>query len=803
MSIFETIDDAELFDDLPIKDEKYKKNFDRALDLKLKKAIKRTSVGDVIIVGAKLGGGKSLLVLKLLATYSPALAALSFIFLSMNHRNSDGLIRLAEDIWKDWKKAGIDIDVLKGKSHYCQKENYVKASEKYGIELSLFCKTCDFKDHQCEFWFKYNEFLQTSKSFRGVHAFLGNIVDVMFERAKYTDLVIDENPKSTIFQRCAFTEETITKFAVYAMKTMKGKCGKKVYDLLAKILDTMQLLYAYRTDKKKFNEKIKELYDKVKYDDSLSLETCSVIEGAINDIVEKITSNIKTKEDFPRHLNVFKVLSMVIEKLINKGESAEFFQYSFEHSKKCIYIHYCDLDMIRKPNARIWILDGTTSTAFWRQIYGQGRIPNENVIDDVSIVRNKFLVLQLSDGKYGMNTLTKFNKETRKWFITDEFIELYDLLKKYIIKNDGKRILIISRKAQGIQRLLYENLMVDFPDKKIHINDKSVNNEVASEITEEMMDKYDICLDYFGVSRGTNIYKDFDRAVIFGGAFPNRERVKRESIISGIDSNVLTKCETEDEMNQSWARIRPKDDKKEVLILSDVELGFVNHFKTFKMTVKELNDYFDGKPLVSSEKVDFLKKNKTIIDHVLLGTPYDEKLEGLYSFNTHLDATIKSIRKDVDHILRVVKRNKEGIDVDDISTTIDFDAKMMIDALVKLKEVHVKYYKPSMSSRKMKERVFSTKKLLDAFDEFPFHCSNTPFDGETIDDLHKKLLYILRYKMKGSGSTTAILKKLKVDGSNEKNRSNMEKILDEMVRRKILTKMIKGKGWIYNFVVEG
>lgn len=781
------------FEGFEVKKNEYRQNFNKELDNQIKTALLNSRIGSVIIVGSRLGGGKTTLVIKNLYAFTPSINPISFIFLSPTHRNSENAFNTFKDVFEeDWNNLGLDIEELKGKKHYCIDKDYMKYASRLGIQLSAFCDLCSYKDTVCEFWSKFRYLSDTSTSFRGVQAFLGNIVNVMVEKGKYTDVVIDENPKSTLFQRCMVAAKSLRRYAAFLSNMMGDYKQEDRYKLLVHLVERLHSLLLYLDDKKKFWVIHRSIYDKIREDDLLSIETCDLMLESIKIARDMAVKNKHTR-GLPRRLDIFETLSKIIRKMIDGGMDYDFFHYSFEITKTAMFLRFCDLSVIQNKMVRTWILDATTSPVFYKQIFTDS-FYDIKIIDDTSIIKNNFLVLQLNDAKYGMTSLTRYDHERNEWKPTQAFADLFDLTCRIINKNEGKQVLIVSRKAQGVQKLLKENLMERFKDKAIYAHDKPKFD--ASD--EKVIETANIALDYYSVSRGVNFYRKYSVCILFGGAFPNKETVKRESVISGISKDVLTKTQTEDEMNQSWGRIRPKQTST-IYVLSNIELGFVNEFNTFKCTMDEMRRFIENGFAITKEKIEMLVNDKDLLKHLFLGKDIPPRYLSFQFAGQYFPAVKQEAEKMMDSIMAEIGRTKSGIDASELKEKFHFDIKDFLFILESKKKIGIVTYKRTFTSRKMKTRIVIRGKDDVDFDAFNVQCENTEIDGKRRPGIVDEIIYTLRFVLENTCNVTSLLKALKAKPTSKSNRENIEVILTELVTRGTLKKEVKGKESTYSF----
>lgn len=785
------------FEGFEVKKEEFKTRYNKELDDNIKKAMVNSHVGSVIIVGSRLGGGKTTLVLKNLFTFMASIDPISFIFLSPTHRNSDDAVStLAKVFEEDWNDSGLEIDELKGKRHYCLDEDFMTYAGKLGIQLSAFCELCSYKETICEFWKKFKFLSSTSTPFRAVHAFLGNIVSVLIQTSKYTDVVIDENPKSTMFRRQMVTTKSLQRYANFLSSQMSTYKQEDRYKLLLHVIERLNTLLLYIDDKKKFELVLRSIYDKIEEDQLLSLELADLIIQSVT-IARDIAVSRKSTNGLPRHMDLFETLADIIRRTINDSRNYEFFHYSFELGKKMFFLRYCDLSILQNKMVRTWILDATTSPVFYKQIFADP-FYDVKVVDDTSIIKNNFLVLQLNDAKYGMTSLARYNHETKEWKPTDKFAEIFDIACRIIRKNEGKRILIVSRKSQGILKMVKENLLERFNAIKIYTHDRPKFDENDKAIIEDIKNTYGICIDYYSVSRGVNYYDGFDICILFGGAFPNNETIKRESVISGISKDVLVKTQTEDEMNQSWGRIRPRDDSL-IYVLSSIDLGFVNEFNTFKCSIEEMKQFIDNDFVITKDKIDMLLDDKEILKHLFSTQPLPARYISFKFIEAYLPAVKKKADEIMASILLAVKSKKTGIDMAELKEVFSTDIKDYIAIMESRNDIKLVGYKKSVSSKRMTTRVVLGNEDTAKFDPFHVQCENSIIDGNPKPTILNDIIYTTRYLLDNSCTVTSILKTFNATSTSKDNRNVVETILNELCSRGIFLKKKDRASYIYSF----
>ena len=805
----ESIDPTEFFEKWLPDTQEARERYSADLDSKIQTSITAAQAGSVTHVGSSLGGGKTNLVLKnMLVFSSDYFVDAPFMFLFPTRRNAeDAILKFNELYSKEIANSGIKYTKFFGKEFYCENEEYLSLSKKYRIQLSCFCEKCDYKEHECEYWFILNDLMRNSTSFIGVHAFLGNIVDILLEKGRYRFIVIDENPNSTIFKKVEMKRKEVKNFSTFLNKEVpKSKDNSRRHDLLNFIVEKIIMVDFYKDERPNYVSTLKELYAKIMENPDLSIMTCEYVNSIIESIIVALIEGKKMKAAIPKNLVFFDTLSSIIRKSIEKGDDFEFFYYSFQKTSKGIYLNFCDINIVRKKTAATWILDATTSPVYYKDIFKKPDFDMKS-FGDSDLIRNYFFAVQLVDAKYGMNMLSAFNANEKKFEPTENFKNLFEMVCKIVKKYPKKRILIISRKSRGIQDMIFENMMEHFPDKHIYRNNRKVK---AKEIKEgkrdpnlldiDIVKKSEICIDYYGVSRGVNMYDGFEICILFGGAFPNREEIKRMSLISGIGTEVMRKTQEEDEMNQSWGRIRPTT-RSMVFVLSSVELYFSSMANTFKVTSDELNEFLDGKDLISREKVEQLKKERSIIRYAILGEEITGKVKDFLYFEQYVPVLTNEILSDASAVIDEVKSHKEGVDLSDMKNVRDFITNDLIDALEEKMEIRFGFSKKTLTSKRMRKRLFSSNECRNAYDDFSTRCNNTAFDGKNLKDLFNKIIYNVRFVMDGSCNTTTLLKSLKIKHTNIKNRKNMDLILAELVRRKIFD--VRMKGSVINYVYLG
>lgn len=785
------------FEGFETKKEAFKARYNKELDVAIKTELVHSHIGSVIIIGSRLGGGKTTLTLKDLFTFMPSLNPIPFIFLSPTHRNSDDAFQTFKMVYEeDWVESGFEMDELKGKSKYCIDDDFKIFSAKIGIPLSSFCELCSYKDKICEFWSKFKYLLNTATPFRGVHAFLGNIVTKMIDEGKYTDVVIDENPKSTMFIRCLISPKAIQRYIRFLVSKMDGYKNEDRYKLLLHLVERLNTLILFIEDRKKYGLVLRSIYDKIREDDLLSIEMCDLIKDSMTNARDLAVRNGKTN-GLPRRMDIFDTFSNIVRKTIIESKDFEFFHYSFECSKTSVYLRYCDLSMLQNKMVRTWIIDATTSPVFYKQIFSDP-FYDIKLIDDTSIVHNNFLVLQLNDANYGMSALAKYNQEKKEWAPTDKFAEIFDLTCRIIEKNEGKRILIVCRRAQHILQMLYDNLLDRIKNVKIYAHQQRKFDDDDKAEIQEIRDASGVCLDYYSVSRGINYYDGFDVCILFGGAFPNNETLKRESIISSISKDVLVKTQREDEMNQSWGRIRPRSDSI-IYVLSSIELGFVNMFNTFKCSVDEMKKFIDDGFVVTQDKIDMLLGDKDVLKHIFLNRDLPAKYNEFRFIEKYIPIAKKQAEETMNSILEIISKKKTGIDAVELKEKFTIDIKDYASIMETKKLIKSIGYKRTLTSKKMKTRIVLGNQESVNFDAFRVQCENSIIDGKAVPTIFDDIIYTARYVLKNSCTITSILKEFNASTTNKDNRSIVESILMELVHRDIFIKKRKGPSYTYEF----
>lgn len=791
-----TVNIDDFFEDFEVKKDEYRVRYNKELDDSIKNALLHSHVGSVIIVGSRLGGGKTTLTLKNLFTFMPSLTPLSFIFLSPTHRNSSNAIETLIKVYEeDWSGSGLEMDELKGKKHYCLDKDYLKYAGKLGMQVSAFCDLCSYKNTICEFWKKFRFLMNTSTSFRAVHAFLGNIVNVLIEKGHYTDIVIDENPKSTMFERIMITTKALQRYSKFLSSEMSDYKNEDRYKLLAHLVERLHVLMLYLDDRKKFEMILRSIYDKIVEDGLLSLETADLAIQSVS-IVRDIVVRTRSTKGLPRRLALFETFSNIVRRTVDESKDYEFFKYSFEVTKNAVFLRYCDLSILQNKSVRTWILDATTSPVFYKQIFSDPFF-DIKVIDDTSIIKNHFIVVQLNDAKYGMTSLARFDHEKNAWTPTEKFAEIFDLACRIIKKHEGKRILIVSRKSQGIMKMLKENLAERLEHVKIYAHDKPKFDEIDKQAIDDIKATSGVCLDYYSVSRGVNYYDGFDTCILFGGAFPNNETIKRESVISGMSKEVLVKTQTEDEMNQSWGRIRPGPESI-VYVLSSIELGFVNEFNTFKCSRDEMKTFIENGFAVTKEKIEMFMADKDFLKHACLDQPLPPK----YSSFRFLDKLMPTIKKTAEEIMESMREkvdeNDTGVDLADLRETFSADVKDYLAIMEARGTVKSIAYKKTPTSRRMTTRIVPGGKEK-TFDPFRVQCEKSVIDGKPKPNILNNIIYTTRFQLDNKANVTSILRKFGAVETDKENRNAVEMVLTELVTRGLFLVKQERNARIYSF----
>jgi hypothetical protein len=458
-------------------------------------------------------------------------------------------------------------------------------------------------------------------SWRGPHAFLGNIVNYAVEKAGTTEIVIDEIPITTIFKTIEIDVNKVMKTIAF----VKKHCPKNKYQkTLIGLLNHITLLFASTTDQDTLNDILDSVVNSIDSGIERIKDDVNEFEEYGLDIFKLIRDMIINKrdiDDIPRRIQFLDIYIKIVVKYIREEKKKEFLRYSFSQGRmgrvQIVSFHYCDLDVIKNDDARIWILDASTHPSFYRNIYKKRLYQ----IGDSSRVKNNFLVIQSSENKYGINRLMKVERESSKsikYKPTKDFKDIYSITRKIVRKYSDKKILICCRRSRGILQTIHRGLKKTFPDKKIFVHQRS-----SQKVDDDEVGSSDVSIDYYPL-RGINSYRNYDICILFGGAFPNPNETKRLSVISGINKDVIIKTQREDEMNQAWGRIRPKSDSI-IFVLCNLDLGFTSTTKTAYMTNSEIHDFIDNGFFINRNMLSEFIQKKSFVHGIVNNDDLEKK----------------------------------------------------------------------------------------------------------------------------------------------------------------------------------
>jgi len=793
--LFGTIDDIKI-------SETKKARYNKPLDEKLHQQILNSNVGDVIVVGTRLGGGKSFLTLKLMNSYFAYDEIVhKYIYLTPTHRlGIETVETFKKTIDNKELEKKYELFEIKGKTNYCIHGEYIKSSEEYRIPLSYFCEECPEKfgkdgTRQCEFWYRLNYLLKTGESWMGVHAFLGNIANFLIEKSHYLDVIIDELPYSTIFVSERITEKNLGGALSY-LNDNASECMERQF--IIGILNHLCLLISHNEELK--IEKIKKqgvldsLFHLISGNDmNLKDKIVEFVEELLKKIRNMIMINVKTTS-IPKNIGFLLTLSKIINKNMREKKDVEFLKYSIDVNPRRIKkrffneltLHYCDLSILNVEDVRLWILDGTTHPSFYKSIFSKERLI---FIDNSYEIHNDFLVIYSNEHKYGINKLILRDKEKKTYEDTSIFKEIYGITRRIVERFEKKRILIVCRKSNKIQEILIQKLKNDFPNKKIYCHLSSKQKDDTKTIQES-----DISIDYYGAIRGINSYIGYDICVLFGGAFPNPKDIRRQSVISGINKDVMLKTQREDEMNQSWGRIRPTKSSI-IFVFCDIDLGFKNIHNIYKLTNEQIIKFLNTDILIDNETFYRLCSDKDFV----ISTIENQKNEK-YKI-PFLDEYKKKIKDEFNEQSNKIKREidlyKNGIDLSELKKKFKYELfDVIIRYLIDKKQVNIKSYNTSLHSKNKKKRVFTKDYDVEKFDTYTTMIENMKIDGKKLEvSLYNQILYLIKY-VNENRTLNQIFIELKIKNTNE-NIEIVKSIVFEMKKRnEIEEKQVKSHKYL-------
>jgi len=404
-----------------------------------------------------------------------------------------------------------------GKSLCCINKSKFEEISKF-CGSNIFCKKhCEYyKRNQCEYYIRIKELYNFPKPWIGVHSHIPNLYEQFrLKNEGLTDItIIDENFMESLFNQKKIRRESL-------MFTKEFCEYEDLNIILKEIIDVMN------EDKPFDNDYITQMISDLNIN-SLYEELERTDEHLLG-LYER-NNPMKYKKNW---LGTFTELSLLAKSdYLNEG-------YMKIDSNNLDLMYFAKI----KERGSTIILDATFDRSVNGRLFLDGTNFDIQELDEMFTNRqNRYQFKEtFISGKrsntFPMSSLYRSNS------FTPTFYTLTKLARLICERHIGEKTLIISRKKHGV---------LDEIRKEIDM----VNVEYLN----------------YGASRGINKYENFNNVILFGTPFPNPNLVSRKAKVLGVEEELITKFEREDEMFQSLFRIRPLEKDCSIYVFSSLPI---------------------------------------------------------------------------------------------------------------------------------------------------------------------------------------------------------------------------------------
>jgi len=460
------------------------------------------------------GAGKTTITLEELSKFDSY-----FIYLGQKHNIVE------EQIKKSPFANKFEYPHIKSRIKTCLNEEYKKLAINYNIDIKYLCRQCKYFNN-CEYYINYRNLLQFALSWFGVHSHLDGLVyNYIVEHNNLVDIVvIDEFFLNSLYKHYHIDYKTITKTAnviyklndsdekIFIINLLIGfsngiKNGLNYNNLSTLIIDYITKKYNLKNINnflEEFNLSLFDYYEKYN--------------RLFYNYIDPIFNLIRYLKYYHNQYKINKTINHISDII-----------RIFNNKINYIDISYYNLECLDLPS-KILILDATTPTSFYNQIFKRTVKSTSNMIDIYGSV-----IYQITSGKYVMQTLD--NSKSAK----DKLLYILNL----ITRKHKKKVLVICR-------------------KKYEQDIKSLKNKL-------------LVVDHYPIS-GTNLYNTFDIVVIFGSPEPRPDELNRMSNLLNVDPNIILYLLRETNIIQGIHRIRftIKENPTFIYILTNLDLPISN-----------------------------------------------------------------------------------------------------------------------------------------------------------------------------------------------------------------------------------
>lgn len=430
-------------------------------------------------------------------------------------------------------------------------------------DINMYCenfclsKECCPYAEQTKFIFDFGKFL-------GVHQHLNTGLPLNFINVAHAkNVILDENFLSAVTHNFMFKSYEIRPFIKFCIEMKKQHEYPQLFSDLQTLLLNYQTLMEYSEDPQYYKVVLDNI---IKFFDTNSRDEIKMFVGEFSkNLIDVYLDKYRIESKRPPEnifiYNFFSVLLPFYDFISSKDDftadrfkkyiSIDFNDKKFYYSLSQTFLSSENIRNILKTNIKKLIInDATGNKNVYEKLLGE---PIEVFGSDFPY---KCRVLQVTGGKYFQTVIMRNEKTYNK---LSKIVELY-------AKSKGnKRVLLLS--------------------KSVFLRDAYMLQEIAPNID---------FMHYYGL-RGSNEFEKDESVILFGTPqIPSSTQDIIKDCLELSDDDIFQNF-TLAEMKQALHRIRPlRNENREALIISEVELNENNCGKIYKFTVDNMIKVLNG-----------------------------------------------------------------------------------------------------------------------------------------------------------------------------------------------------------------